>query len=90
MAYVTEWVQWYNQTWRHGSLGGFTPESVYNGTWEAIFKVRDKAKAIYAQAHPERFINKVAPVPRPKVKVTINMDNDGTIVKPTMKMLIAG
>lgn len=85
--YVSQWVGWYNTQWFHGGLGGYTPESVYDGSWRSVYEVRVQAKQEYVCAHPQRFAGRVADVAVPAQVVTINIPVDG---RPALAQVVCG
>lgn len=44
----------YNHRDRHSGLNGFTPQQVFDGTWETILEHRAEKYAAYYRKHPER------------------------------------
>lgn len=70
-GYMTGYVPWYNTCHKHSGVELFSPQDVYDGTWQGKWTVRDAALQKYYAAHPERFRH--APVTRsPKQSVGIN------------------
>ncbi|MCQ9389332.1 DDE-type integrase/transposase/recombinase [Brevibacterium sp. 50QC2O2] len=71
-AYVDGYVQWYNTVHRHSGIALFTPESVFDGSWQRCWHDRDQALQEYYRRHRGRF--KSRPVtPKPPHVVGINL-----------------
>lgn len=64
VAFMREFVRWYNEEHRHSGIGMFTPADVHFGRAAAKKEARAKVLAAAYQAHPERFVRGV-PTPEP-------------------------
>lgn len=71
-AYLEEYVPWYNQQHKHSGIALFSPAQVHDGTWQQVWKVRDKALQTYFRKHPARF-SAHPETPTPAGTVGINL-----------------
>lgn len=77
-AFLRSCVPWYNTCHKHSGIELFSPQDVFDGTWKAKHKVRDKALQRYFARYPERFRG------RPKTRkpadvVGINHEQEATV-----------
>ena len=67
-----EYFDWYNFHHHHSGLGGYTPEQVFTGRFEAIRAQRQQVLDAQYRNHPERFVKGAPVAARPPEVVTIN------------------
>jgi transposase InsO family protein len=71
-AYLEWYVPWYNTQHRHSGIALFTPQQVFDGTWQGQWLQRHHTQQAYYAAHPDRFRRPPA-TPAPAPIVGINM-----------------
>jgi putative transposase len=54
-AHIDDYVVWYNTEHRHSGIALFTPDQVHDGSWEDVWRQRNRALEAYYAKHPERF-----------------------------------
>lgn len=59
-AYLAGYVRWYNTEHKHSGIALFSPSQVHDGSWELLWKRRDRVLQRYYGQHPGRF--RVQPV----------------------------
>lgn len=79
-AWVTTFVQWYNQEHRHSGLGLLTPAMVHSGAADTVVAARQAVLTAAAATHPERFV-RGQPKP-PAVPVAAWINPPLTVVPP--------
>ncbi|MEA5446796.1 integrase core domain-containing protein [Gammaproteobacteria bacterium AB-CW1] len=65
----------------HEGLALFTPEDLYTGRFEALWRVHQAAMDQHYAAHPERYVKGPPRVARPPELVSINPDDGQTAAK---------
>ena len=76
--HAREWCQGFFRAYNqrpHQDLALFTPEDVYTGQVETVWKIRQAAMDRHYAEHPERYVNGPPVVPLPPVRVCINPDD---------------
>lgn len=75
---ATNWVEnfvgYYNQHHPHSGIAGYTPQSVFDGTWQHVAHEREHTLNAAFRAHPDRFMAPPA-VAIPPEEVTLNLIN---------------
>src|SRR5699024_2572300 len=62
----------------HEGLALFTPEDLYTGQFEALWRIRQAAMDRHYAAHPERYVQGPPQVARPPAVVSINPEDGQT------------
>ena len=76
--HAREWCQAFFPAYNrrpHEGLALFTPEDVYTGQVETVWKIRQTAMDRHYADHPERYVNGPPVVKRPPERVCINPDD---------------
>jgi len=87
-GWFADFVEDYNLRHHHTGLAGFTPASVYHGTWTTVARARQATLTAAWQAHPERY-RRPPQVRHPPDTVTLNLASHGhTHTPPTLTQLL--
>lgn len=71
-AYISEYVPWYNTAHKHSGIALFSPAQVHDGSWTALWDVRNDALQNYYRQNPGRFRSRPV-TPSPAAYVGINL-----------------
>ena len=70
--WCADYFDWYNFHHHHSGIGGYTPEQLFTGRYEAIHAQRQQVLDAQYHAHPERFVKGAPTATRPPEVVSIN------------------